>query len=58
VAPSPEDIHLTKTLSACSDLFDIRVLDHVIVGEDGKYTSFLEKNLLTGPPAQPPLKIR
>jgi DNA repair protein RadC len=56
--PSPEDVHLTKTLSACSDLFDIRVLDHVIVGEDGKYTSFLEKNLLTGPPAQPSFKIR
>ena len=58
VEPSPEDIHLTKTLASCSDLFDIRFLDHVIVGEDGKYTSFLEKNLLTRPPAQPPFKIR
>ena len=52
VAPSPEDIHLTKTLASCSDLFDIRFLDHVIVADDGRYTSFLEKNLLTGRPAQ------
>jgi DNA repair protein RadC len=58
VEPSPEDIHLTKTLASCSELFDIRFLDHVIVGEDGKYTSFLEKGLLTGLPAQPPFKIR
>ena len=46
VAPSPEDIHLTKTLSACGDLFDIRILDHVIVADDGKYESFMEKRIL------------
>jgi DNA repair protein RadC len=46
VTPSPEDVHLTKTLSACSDLFDIRVLDHVIVADDGKYESFVEKRIL------------
>ena len=46
VQPSPEDVHLTKTLASCSDLFDIRVLDHVIVADDGKYQSFVEKQLL------------
>ncbi len=51
VEPSPEDIHLTRTLASCSNLFAIRFLDHVIVGDDGRYTSFLEKNLLTAPPA-------
>jgi DNA repair protein RadC len=56
--PSREDIHLTKTLASCSDLFDIRFLDHVIVADDGRYTSFLEKNLLTGRPAQNFSRIR
>jgi DNA repair protein RadC len=58
VEPSPEDIHLTKTLASCSDLFDIRFLDHVIVGDDGRYTSFLEKNLLPGQHSQAVFKIR
>ena len=58
VSPSPEDVNLTRTLAACGDLFDIRVLDHVIVGDDGRYTSFLEKNLLTGQPGQNCFKIR
>src|SRR5512143_1792821 len=34
VSPSPEDINLTHTLATCGDLFDIRVLDHVIVADD------------------------
>ncbi len=46
VAPSAEDINLTRSLAACGDLFDIRVLDHVIVADDGKYESFMEKRLL------------
>jgi len=58
VEPSQEDVHLTKTLTACGDLFDIRVLDHVIVADDGKYTSFLEKNLLIGRPPQNSCQIR
>lgn len=52
VEPSQEDVHLTKTLANCSDLFDIRFLDHVIVADDGRYASFLEKNLLMGRPPQ------
>ena len=46
VEPSQEDVHLTKTLTACGDLFNIRVLDHVIVADDGKYESFMEKGLI------------
>jgi DNA repair protein RadC len=58
VEPSPEDVHLTETLASCGDLFDIKVLDHVIVADDGQYVSFLEKKILR--PASPPeaLKIR
>jgi DNA repair protein RadC len=44
--PSQEDISLTRTLERCADLFDIRVLDHVIVADDGHYESFAEKKLL------------
>jgi DNA repair protein RadC len=44
--PSPEDISMTTTLGKCADLFQIRVLDHVIVADDGHYESFREKKLL------------
>ena len=44
--PSQEDISLTRTLASCADLFEIRVLDHVIVADDGHYESFVEKKLL------------
>ena len=46
VEPSPEDRNLTKTLQSCLDLFGIRVLDHVIVADDGRYGSFVEKQIL------------
>jgi DNA repair protein RadC len=51
--PSAEDVNLTKTLASCADLFDIRVLDHVIVADDGHYESLLEKKILK--PASPAL---
>jgi len=44
--PSPEDVSMTKTLQKCADLFQIRVLDHVIVADDGRYESFAEKKIL------------
>ena len=44
--PSQEDISLTRTFTSCADLFEIRVLDHVIVADDGHYESFLEKGIL------------
>ena len=39
VTPSPEDIQVTKTLKEAGKLLDIEVLDHLILGEDGKWTS-------------------
>ncbi len=44
--PSPEDMNLTKTLQSCVELFGMRLLDHVIIGDDGKYASFVEKQIL------------
>lgn len=43
--PSPEDMEVTRRLSAVGDLVGIRVFDHVVIG-DGRYTSFLERGLL------------
>ena len=34
--PSPEDVELTKRMAEAGRIFDIPVLDHVVVGE-GKY---------------------
>jgi len=43
--PSGADIHITAKLTEALKLVDIRVLDHIIVGE-GKCTSFAEQGLL------------
>ena len=39
------DIHLTKRLKDALGLVDVRVLDHMIVG-DGQITSLAEQGLL------------
>ncbi len=43
-APSPEDITTTDTVRTAAALFDIRVLDHVIVSRSGAY-SFAENGI-------------
>lgn len=45
VAPSEQDKTVTKKLKEALQLFEISLLDHVIVG-DGKYFSFLDDGLL------------
>jgi DNA repair protein RadC len=43
--PSQADLHITKRLQNTLDVIDVRVLDHIIVGEnDG--TSFAERGLI------------
>ncbi len=39
--PSQEDILLTKRLSQAGDILGINVLDHVIIGSEGKYFCFM-----------------
>ncbi len=48
--PSLEDIEVTRRLRSVGDLVGIRVLDHVIIGEEC-YTSFLEQGLFDRLPA-------
>lgn len=43
--PSREDIALTKRIKEAGNLMDIKLLDHVIIG-DHKYISFAEQDLL------------
>ena len=43
--PSNEDISITNRLIECGNLVGIKVLDHIIIG-DNKFLSFKEKNLI------------
>lgn len=43
--PSNEDINITNRLVECGSLLGIKVLDHIIIG-DNDFLSFKEKNLL------------
>ena len=43
--PSPEDMELTRKLTAAGKLLDIPILDHVILGE-GRFVSLKEQGTL------------
>lgn len=49
--PSPEDVTLTAKLRAAAALLDLALLDHLIVGDEGRYFSFREAGRLGEPPA-------
>jgi DNA repair protein RadC len=44
-SPSAEDIAITRRLKEAGDICGIKVLDHIIIGED-QYLSFVERGLL------------
>lgn len=44
-SPSSEDISITRRLKEAGEIINIKVLDHIIVG-DGEYLSFVERGLL------------
>lgn len=47
-APSAEDIALTTRLWQAGDLMGIRVLDHIILGDDGAYRSLADDGQVGG----------
>ena len=47
-SPSAEDRAITERLSQVGELVGIRVLDHIVLGDDGAYTSFADDGLLGG----------
>ena len=50
VKPSAEDVEITKRVFAASNLLGIRLLDHVIIAEDGRWYSFQEDGVLSSLP--------
>ena len=44
--PSEEDIALTRRLASAGQLLGIEVLDHVILGESGRFVSLRERGVL------------
>jgi DNA repair protein RadC len=51
--PSREDIELTQRLHAAADLLGIKLLDHIILGENGCWYSFQEDRRIAQGPTQP-----
>lgn len=45
--PSCEDIEITKRLKAAAELLSIRLLDHIVLGEGGRWYSFLDDGSLS-----------
>jgi DNA repair proteins len=43
--PSKNDIQLTKRLEDAGQIIGINILDHIIIGENGKYVSLKEQGL-------------
>ena len=43
--PSPEDIAITRDLVAAGKLMDIELLDHLVIGQGGRFTSLKERGL-------------
>ena len=44
--PSAEDVALTRRLAAAGTLLGIEVLDHVVIGEVGRFVSLKERGVL------------
>lgn len=44
--PSMEDIALTRRLAAAGSLLGIEILDHLILGEAGRFVSLHERGVL------------
>ena len=45
-APSQEDQEITRRLKETGEMLGIRVLDHVVLGDDGRFFSFSGRDLL------------
>lgn len=43
--PSPDDLHLTTETLAAGKLLDIRVLDHIILGEYDSFSSLRDRGI-------------
>jgi DNA repair protein RadC len=46
LTPSEPDKRLTQKIKKAGELFDIKVLDHLILIPDGNYFSFADEGIL------------
>jgi DNA repair protein RadC len=44
--PSAEDLAVTRRLASCGQLLGIEILDHLILGEAGRFVSLRERGVL------------
>jgi DNA repair protein RadC len=44
--PSAEDIALTRRLMSAGQLLGIEILDHLVIGEAGRFVSLRERGIL------------
>ena len=44
--PSPDDIALTRRLASAGQLLGMEVLDHLVLGEEGRFVSLKERGVL------------
>jgi DNA repair protein RadC len=44
--PSEADKRLTQKIKRAGELFDIKILDHLIISPDGLYYSFADEGIL------------
>lgn len=49
-APSADDARLTVRICAAADVLDLPLIDHLIVGDEGRYFSFREAGHLSSSP--------
>lgn len=45
-SPSTEDISVTNRLKEAGDIIGIKLIDHIIIGPDGRYTSLKEEGIV------------
>jgi len=45
ITPSPDDVALTRAIVQAGKMLDIGVLDHLVIGSGGKFTSLKERGL-------------
>ncbi|MCL6446082.1 MAG: JAB domain-containing protein [Alicyclobacillus sp.] len=44
--PSPEDVMVTRRLAEAGKILGIEVMDHIVIGDDGRFVSLRAKGLL------------
>ena len=49
LTPSEADIAVTQQIVAAGKLLEIDVIDHLIIGADGRFVSFAERGLIGSP---------